>query len=113
MRSTWALAFIWLVFTGLFAYLAIFYYKESKKKIEPLIFHGRPQIPGVEFTFKIAGELLDAPLEKFVQGFNRRIVDLNSTMRSSNLASSVGYAAAALTALFSMILVLCSIAPVK
>jgi len=101
-----ALATIWLIFTLLFACLALFHWRAAGKAVRPFVFHARPRqiAPGITAYVEAQGLPIDAPLEQFVREFNQYLEVQNRSARQANLVASAGYALAALTAFVSILL---------
>jgi len=88
---------IWLIFVIIFLALGIFHLIQSKKEIEHFEIRGF-------YIDHIDGFPTSTGFENFVEDFNIYIDDLNIKNKNQNRISSLGYFAACLTALFSLIL---------
>lgn len=92
---------IWMIICAIFLGLTIFYAFLYFGKIKRL---NVPRLlkPGV--SIKILGQSLDKPMEDLVGQLNLFVDVLNKGNRKANGAQAMGYAAAFITALISLIL---------
>jgi hypothetical protein len=97
---------IWIAFTLIFVFLAYKTWKESRTNIPPFKSPERLSKlpPGISGSVKIIGVDIDDPLKQFAGELNIYVKNVNQANRRSNLIASAGYAAAAFTALVSMLL---------
>ncbi|MFH1219412.1 MAG: hypothetical protein V1694_03050 [Candidatus Eisenbacteria bacterium] len=102
-RQSLAFSGMWLAFTVLFLALGSWHWNESEKRIPPFEIGKRPaEGKGIEMEF--LGLPLDKPLKDFVRSFNTYLDRQNESARIANRRAALGYFAAALTALLSMVL---------
>lgn len=83
--------YIWIIFTGIFAGLALYHFWQATHKIGHIQSKGNVK--------SINGNPVG--VSEFVGDFNSHIDDLNRNSRTVNLLAGAGYTAAAFTALFS------------
>ena len=98
------ISIIWLIFTVLFAYLSYFHYDQSKSEYPEFVRIKRPEVyGGMRGNFRFKGMGIDKPLDDFTKDFNKYLDNQNKANRKQNIASTVGYSIASLTAFISFI----------
>jgi len=100
-----SITIIWALFTILFFCLGILHLRASKKNIDTF------RIKAKKSAGKIMGIPIHTGLENFVIDFNSYIESQNKSNRNNNRLSALGYFAASLTALLSMLLTIKGIWP--
>lgn len=85
---------IWIIFTVLFFFLAVYHFYKSFEKIKHLTNIGKIKaINGVSLG-----------ISEFVEEFNKYLDRLNRDNRNINIAQSIGYILAALTSFVSFLI---------
>ena len=104
MRRKINVFIIWFIFTILFFTLGFYHWNISKLTISH--FKISERLYEEIITTKVSGTDIDQPIRDFVVDFNSYIDERNETSRKQNRIAALGYLGAALTAIFSMVLVL-------
>ena len=103
LQSKQSLALIWLIFFVIRSILGFLHIRTAMKHMKPISFSFSDQ----------AAKKISAPaqeeLNNFIQEVNGYIDSYNKSSARQNIITALGYYAASLTALFSMLLVLRSI----
>lgn len=96
------ISIIWVVFTVIFAYLGFSHWIISEKTTPPFELPKRTTAVNVEIS--IGGSDLDQPIKDFTLAVNSSLKEQDKLASKQNKIAATGYWAAALTALFSLLL---------
>lgn len=105
LQSKKSIALIWLIFFVIRSILGFIHIRTATKHMKPISF---------SFSDKAAKKITvsaQKELNRFIQEVNDYIAGYNKSSTRQHIITALGYYAASLTALFSLLLVLRSILP--
>jgi hypothetical protein len=98
------LSIVWAVFAIIFLILGIYHWLKMREKIPYLAMPERATIPNMTVVIKMAGEDIDAPLQRFSSDVNSFVDKYNKISKSEHRSQAIGYWVASATAIFSFVL---------